>query len=158
MAISTIPCPPQAGASWKSVLAMERPLKQMRSPSSWQATWKASSPPSMCNPDGDPWGWWNFSGPGQRRWCFITLCLCFWGRWWTITPTWFHSWSTTQRPSTWFRISWCEHRVLFLCIYRCVCVFVCVYIYTYTHIYQLDFGQWWYSGDGNVITMLFYSQ
>lgn len=29
----------------------------------------------------------------------IALFLSFWGRWWIIIPTCFHSWSMTQRPS-----------------------------------------------------------
>lgn len=37
-----------------------------------------------------------------------TVFLLFWGRWWTTIPTCCRSWSMTQRPSAWFRVSWRE--------------------------------------------------
>lgn len=76
-AISTIPCPAQVGASWRSVPAMERLPKQMRSFSSWLDTWKASWPPSMWNPSYYWWVWWSvrsLTGPSfpkqdrKREW------------------------------------------------------------------------------------------
>lgn len=138
MGISTIACPPQAGASWRSVLDTERPPKPMRWFSFWRDTWKASSPPSMCNPDGNWWVWWpvkntiwpKLSQTGQGKIIregeslshFQKLAgpysvLSLWGRWWTIIPTWFHSWSMTQRRSAWFRVSSCGYHVLLPSIY-----------------------------------------
>lgn len=48
MATWMIPCPVLAGVSWRSVQAMDRPLRPMKSPSFWQDTSKVSSLHSKC--------------------------------------------------------------------------------------------------------------